>query len=287
MTPSPTTDIAAILRRHGLAARKGYGQNFLADPLILQVIVDAAELPPGMPVLEIGPGLGTLTRCLLSAGAQVTAVELDPNLAAILEAELGSQPHLQIVRGDILRLDPNQLMGTRPYAVVANIPYNITSPIFRHLLEAAVPPARMVLTVQKEVAERICAVPGDMSILALSVQVYGDPEIVLQIPSTAFYPPPKVDSAVVRVDLFPNPLISRAELPVFFRLVRAGFSQKRKTLRNALSGGLGWPAARGEALLRQAGVDPMRRAETLAIPEWQRLVTAYQTITAENPPPAG
>jgi 16S rRNA (adenine1518-N6/adenine1519-N6)-dimethyltransferase len=155
--------------------------------------------------------------------------------------------------------------------VVANIPYYITSAVIRHLLESPLKPGRLVLTVQREVAGRITAGPGEMSLLALSVQVYGKPEIVARIPAGAFYPPPKVDSAVVRVDLYPDPLLPDPLLPIFFRLAKAGFSQKRKTLRNALSAGLALPPIEVEALLRSAGVDPMRRAETLSISEWSEL----------------
>jgi 16S rRNA (adenine1518-N6/adenine1519-N6)-dimethyltransferase len=158
------------------------------------------------------------------------------------------------------------------YLVVANIPYYITSALLRHLLETPHPPARMTLTVQKEVAARICAEAGKLSILALSVQVYGQPRIAAKIPAGSFYPAPKVDSSVVRVDLYSQPLIPREELDTFFRLVRAGFSQKRKTLRNALAGGMGWGKDKAEELLRGAQIDPQRRAQTLNIEEWGRLV---------------
>jgi len=272
----PAVNIPALLRRYGLHARKGFGQNFLSDPQILGAIVTAAELPCGMPVLEIGPGLGTLTRTLLAAGAQVTAVELDAALAGILEDQFTSQTAIQIVRGDILRLDPSVLMGERESAVVANIPYNITSAIFRHLLEARLPPRRIVLTVQQEVAERICALPGDLSLLALSVQVYGSPRVCLRVPASAFYPPPRVNSAVVRVDPYERPLVPTAQRDAFFRLARAGFSQKRKTLRNSLAGGLGIDVSESEALLRRASIEAGRRAETLSIAEWLRLVETME-----------
>ncbi len=254
---------------------KGLGQNFLSDPGVLRKIVHAAALPPDALVLEIGPGLGSLTRFLAQAAQRVVAVELDGNLVPILEEVAGSFGNVEIVQGDILELDPAVLMGGQPYYVAANIPYNITSAIIRHLLTARVRPTRLALTVQKEVAERICAGPGDMSLLALSVQVYGKPSIAARIPAGAFYPPPKVDSAVVRVDLYEQPRVPAERLEDFFRLIRAGFSQKRKTLRNALAGGLGWVPARAEEMLRAAGLDPMRRAETLDIDEWRLLIAAY------------
>jgi 16S rRNA (adenine1518-N6/adenine1519-N6)-dimethyltransferase len=221
--------------------------------------------------LEIGPGLGSLTRYLAAAARRVVAVELDAALIPLLEETASPFGNIEIVHGNILNLDPAALMGGEPYYVAANIPYNITSAIIRHLLEASVRPLRLALTVQKEVAERICAGPGDLSLLALSVQVYGHPSIAARIPAGAFYPSPKVDSAVVRVDLYPEPCIPADRLEVFFRLIKAGFSQKRKTLRNSLAGGLGWPPARAEELLRTAGIDPMRRAETLDLEEWRRL----------------
>lgn len=267
--------MAGLLRRAGLHARKSLGQNFLSDPGVLRKIVQAAALPPDALVLEIGPGLGSLTRYLAQAARRVVAVELDGSLIPLLEELAAPWGNVEVVHGDILAMDPVVLMGGQPYYVAANIPYNITSAIIRHLLEARVQPLRLALTVQKEVAERICAAPGELSLLALSVQVYGKPSVAARIPAGAFYPPPKVDSAVVRVDLYPQPRIPAERLEVFFRLTRAGFSQKRKTLRNSLAGGLGCTTAESEALLARSGIDPMRRAETLTIEEWGRLVEAF------------
>jgi 16S rRNA (adenine1518-N6/adenine1519-N6)-dimethyltransferase len=252
------------------------GQNFLSDPGVLRRIVQAAGLPADALVLEIGPGLGSLTRYLAPAARQVVAVELDGDLVPLLEEVVGPFGNVEIVQGDILKLDPAVLMGGEPYYVAANIPYYITSAVIRHLLGARVRPLRLALTVQKEVAERICAGPGDLSLLALSVQVYGQPSIAARIPAGAFYPAPKVDSAVVRVDLYDQPRIPAEGLEDFFRLIKAGFSQKRKTLRNSLAGGLGWAAARSEELLRAAEIDPMRRAETLALEEWRGLTDRYR-----------
>ena len=165
-------------------------------------------------------------------------------------------------------------MDRPDYLVVANIPYYITSAVLRHLLESGSHPLRLVLTVQEEVAERICARPGRMSLLALSVQVFGIPEIVAYIPAEAFFPAPKVDSAVLRVEILPEPLIATPLLDTFFTLIKAGFSQKRKTLRNSLSGGLGISPADAENRLAAAGIDPMRRAETLSLEEWGQLSAA-------------
>ena len=243
--------------------------------------MEAAELSPETQVLEIGPGMGSLTRLLSAAARRVVAVELDTHLLPILEEVIGGAGskggtrNVEVVQGDILKLDPALLMGAEGYSVVANIPYYITSAVIRHLLESAAKPQRIVLTVQREVAERICAGAGDLSLLALSVQVYGRASIVARIPAGSFLPPPKVDSSVVRVDLYPQPLIAAERLPDFFQLIRAGFSQKRKTLRNALAGGMSWKPPQAEALLQAARIDPMRRAETLAIEEWQSLVDSY------------
>ncbi len=186
---------------------------------------------------------------------------------------------MRLVQGDILKLDPAELMETLGYVVVANIPYYITSAVIRRLLEAERPPRRVVLTVQKEVAERICAAPGNMSLLALSVQVYGQPVIGTTIPAEAFYPSPKVDSAVLCIEIYPQPVIPADKLDRFFTLIKAGFSQKRKTLRNALSGGLRIAPIESEALLSAAQIDPQRRAETLSLEEWGSLVSAALLTT--------
>jgi 16S rRNA (adenine1518-N6/adenine1519-N6)-dimethyltransferase len=270
-----TLDIPGLLRLHGLHPEKSLGQNFLVDEYALEQVVKAAEITPQEVVLEIGAGLGSLTRYLATYAHSVVAVELDRKLIPPLVQVVGQYANVRVVEGDILAYDPTQLVSQQDYVVVANIPYYITSALLRHLLEARVPPKRLILTVQREVARRICARQGDMSLLALSVQVYGHPEIITHIPASAFYPPPKVDSSVLRIDLFASPLIPAPELELFFLLIKAGFSQKRKTLRNALSGGLRMPSAMAEALLIASDIDPMRRAETLDIAEWHHLSTHY------------
>lgn len=270
----PPLNIAALLRQYGLRPRKGLGQNFLQDNHALQKIVSAADLGPADDILEIGPGLGGLTRYLALSARSVTAVELDRKLFPALQSVLAPYQNVRLVQGDILKLDPADLINSPGYLVVANIPYYITSAVIRHLLEAEHRPSRAVLTVQKEVAERICASPGKMSLLALSVQVYGKPAIVGQIPAEAFYPSPKIDSAVLRVEIYPQPLIPIPLLDKFFTLIKAGFSQKRKTLRNALSGGLRIAPVEVEQLLTTAEIDPQRRAETLSLEEWGKLCNA-------------
>jgi 16S rRNA (adenine1518-N6/adenine1519-N6)-dimethyltransferase len=271
----PPLNVAALLRSHGLAPKKSLGQNFLADPAALDHIIQAAEIPPGSTILEVGPGLGSLTRYLAQVARRVVAVELDASLIPPLEHVLSGLPNVEIIHADILKIAPADFIFEENYLVVANIPYYITSNLIRHLLEAPLKPSRIVLTVQREVAERITAAPGDMNLLALSVQVYGKPKVTLRIPAGAFYPPPTVDSSVVRIDLYPQPLISPAQLDIFFRLAKAGFGQKRKTLRNSLSAGLNWPVERTAQLLLKSGIDPQRRAETLALQEWKTLVELY------------
>jgi len=264
-------DPRQILRRHGLRPKKGLGQNFLVDRGALERIVAAAELGPADTVLEVGPGVGQLTRLLSEAAGRVIAVELDPRMVALLREELADRPNVEIVEGDILALDPGALADGRPYKVVANLPYYITSAALRHLLEARPRPILLVLTVQREVAERITAGPGQMSLLAVSVQFYGRPRRVARIPAGAFYPPPKVDSTIVRIDVYPQPPMQVPDVEWFFAVVRAGFSQRRKQLRNSLAAGLGLPPERVEAALQRAGIDPHRRAETLSLEEWAAL----------------
>ena len=272
MTPTlAPLDIHSLLRQNGLRPDKRLGQNFLFDTAALEQIIQAAEMRPEDAVLEIGPGLGSLTRHLAAHARKVTAVELDEDLIPVLRTVLAGHDNVHIVAGDILRFDPAQLVDSDDYLVVANVPYNITSAIFRHLLAGRPRPRRIVLTIQKEVAERICANPGDLSLLALSVQVYGKPAIAATIPPEAFYPAPRVDSAVIRIDLYPEPVIPVERLERFFRLARAGFSQKRKTLRNSISAGLAISTHAASQALEEAGIDPQRRAETVSLEEWSRL----------------
>lgn len=272
-------NIPALLRAHGLSPKKSLGQNFLIDDAALRCIVQAAEITADTTVLEVGAGLGSLTRYLACAARRVVAVELDEKLISVLADVLRGQSNIEIIHGDMLKLDPAQWFSDSGYQVVANIPYYITSNLIRHLLESTSQPNRLVLTVQREVAERITAGPGDLSLLALSVQVYGTPSIAARIPAGAFYPPPKVDSAVVRVDIHAQPRIPAARINTFFRLAKAGFGQKRKTLRNSLSAGLSWSGERAAQLLTGAGIDPMRRAETLSLDEWAVLTECYGQIT--------
>jgi 16S rRNA (adenine1518-N6/adenine1519-N6)-dimethyltransferase len=273
--PIPPLNAADLLKQYGLRADKRLGQNFLQDPHALKKIVQAAEINPTDTVLEIGPGLGSLTRYLAAAARNVIAVELDDRLFPPLEAVIAPYENIQLVHGDILDIGPNEIIEQHDYLAVANIPYYITSAVIRHLLESDPKPRRMVLTIQKEVAERICAGPGDMSLLALSVQVYGQPRIAARIPAGAFFPAPKVDSSMLVVDIFPTPIIHIELLDTFFLLIKAGFSQKRKKLRNSLSAGMRKSPTETEKLLHAVDIDPQRRAETLSIEEWGKLSNQF------------
>jgi 16S rRNA (adenine1518-N6/adenine1519-N6)-dimethyltransferase len=268
--------LPALLRAHGLRPRKGLGQNFLVDPVAQARIVEAASLSPADVVVEVGAGLGFLTQLLAAEAGHVVAVELDAALAQILREQVAGLPNVQVIQDDVLRIDDFGFPHLG-YKMVGNLPYYITSAVLRHFLARKPRPGLVVVTVQREVAERIVARPGDMSLLAISVQLYGEPHIVARIPAGAFYPPPQVDSAVVRVTVGEGPTValgagvSEGE---FFRAVRAGFGQKRKTLRNSLKAGLAMPAAEVEAALARAGVDPQRRAETLSLEEWAAVTNA-------------
>jgi 16S rRNA (adenine1518-N6/adenine1519-N6)-dimethyltransferase len=271
-----STSIAALMRTYGLRPRKDLGQNFLADPVALDRIAAAADLAPEDIVLEVGAGLGTLTRLLAERAGRVLAVELDSHLVEILRSQLAGSSNVEIIQGDVLNL-PELGLTHLAYKVVGNLPYYITSAVLRHFLEREPRPRLMVVTVQREVAERIVAKPGDMSLLAVSVQFYGQPRIAARIPAGAFYPPPQVDSAVLRLDVAEQPTVALAreiDERTFFRTVRAGFAQKRKTLRNALSAGLGLSPGQVEERMAQIGLDPRRRAETLSLEEWAQVALA-------------
>jgi len=265
------SDIPALLRRYGLEPSKELGQHFLLDERALDRIVAAAELTGEETVLEVGAGVGNLTRRLTRVAGRVVAVEIDQRFAPALQTELEGFPNVDVVWGDILALDPAALVGEVPYKVVANLPYGITSAVLRHLLEARLPPRRMVVTVQREVAERIVARGGRMSVLAISIQFYGRPRLLFRLRPGAFYPPPEVESAVLRIDRHSRPPVEVEDRETFFRVVRAGFAHPRKQLANSLAGGLGISSREAVHLLTAAGIDPRIRAERLDLADWARL----------------
>jgi 16S rRNA (adenine1518-N6/adenine1519-N6)-dimethyltransferase len=275
--------VKAALRALDLHPSRGMGQNFLIDPTALQAIVAAAELTPADTVVEVGPGLGVLTWELLRHVGSLRAVELDRRLAERLRDEFGPDPRLTIIQGDILRLPPDAILdhdagavagaGRSAYKVVANLPYAITSPVLRHFLEASQPPTLIVVLVQWEVAQRISAQPGDLSVLAHAIQVYAEPMIMARVPASSFVPVPAVDSAILRLRVRAHPAVAADEVDALMRVIKAGFLHGRKKLSNALPGGLaamGTPIAKEHALtvLEGAGVDPSRRAETVTLAEW-------------------
>ncbi len=276
-----------LVRLYGVDPKKSLGQNFLVDEQYLGAILAAAELEQSDVVLEIGPGLGTLTRALADVCHHVVAVELDERLIDLLRVGFATRADISVVHGDILALDPPSVViahqpATEPavhYKVVANLPYYITSPVLRHLLEAVPAPSRIVVMVQREVAERICAQPGDLSILAVSVQFYAEPRLVHHVPAAAFYPRPQVDSVLLRLDVRSEPYISNIHPDLFFRIVRAGFGQKRKQLLNSLSNGLHLPKPAIVDALNDADIDPKRRAQTLSLDEWGALALRLASTT--------
>jgi 16S rRNA (adenine1518-N6/adenine1519-N6)-dimethyltransferase len=276
-----------LLRRYDLRARKGLGQHFLIDGEVLQKILAAAELGPTDTVIEVGPGLGVLTRELARQAGWVIAIELDNQLAAILKKALAPFDNVVIINEDILGTDPKALLqeqrpsfppSLRPYKVVANLPYYITSPVLRHFLEASVKPEMMLVMVQKEVAEAIVASPGQGSVLSISVQFYGRPSIISYVPAKSFLPPPEVDSALLRIEVYPRPAVAVDEKS-FFELVRAGFTAARKQVANSLAQGLGLPRADILVWLEKAGLAPQRRAETFTLEEWAQL---WRVFTQEK-----
>jgi 16S rRNA (adenine1518-N6/adenine1519-N6)-dimethyltransferase len=265
-------NVPAQLRASGLRPNKRLGQNFLVDDAHLARIVAEAGVGPGDEVLEIGAGLGSLTRHLAAAARRVVAVELDAGLLPLLQANLAGVANVEVLQQDIFRVNIAEHFKADGFLVVANIPYYLTSNLIRHLLESRPRPARLALTVQLEVALRARAAPPEMSLLALSVQLYGQPRIAHHIPAGAFFPIPNVDSAVLVVDLTDQPRLPAEQIDAFFRLAKAAFAQKRKTLANSLSALPEWGKAETAARLQAAGIDPMRRPQTLSLEEWGKLV---------------
>lgn len=279
---SPSVQVGKLLRQSGIRPKKRLGQHFLVDEAILNTILVAAELSSEDIVIEIGPGLGVLTAELARRAGKVIAVELDTRLASLLKRKLASLPNVNVINADILKVSPSQLLETKSdYKVVANLPYYITSPILRHFVEASPKPSLMVVMVQKEVGNAIVAGPGEMSLLAVSLQVYSKPKIVSYVPSQSFYPPPKVDSAIVRFDLLPQPAVKVADINGFFQVVKCGFSSPRKQLHNSLAQGMGEKPAEVVLLLERAGIESQRRAETLSLDEWARLYEVWAASTKD------
>ena len=260
------------------APKKALGQHWLFDPASLTAMADAANVTATDTILEVGPGRGPLTAELVRRAGQVIAVEFDPDLAAELPARVPAD-NLQVVHQDILQFDLTQL--PTGYKVVANIPYYLTSKLVRLLVESPTPPDSIVLLVQKEVAERLAAAPGDMSLLALCAQIYTDVELGLLVGREKFAPAPKVDSQIVVLKRRPHRLFPDSDIKLLFRIARAGFAGKRKTLRNSLSGGLQLDKSSTEQWLMAAGVSPEARAEALHLEDWHRLTESLPHFSSK------
>ena len=258
-------------------AKKSLGQNFLVDRRIVSRIIAAAELSSNDAVLEIGPGRGSLTRPLAERGASLTAIELDDDLAAALSDEFAAQPQVHIVHADAREVDiPSLVPQDTPYKLIANLPYYAAQPIIRRFLEAQHKPTLMVVMVQREVARNMTAAPGDMSLLSVATQLYGKPRIVSSVPPRAFRPAPKVTSAIVRIDVIPEPALPIDSIDAFFTLARAGFSAPRKQIHNCLQQGLSISRTEAEAMLSDALIDPRRRPQTLSLDDWGDLYAAWR-----------
>lgn len=268
-----------ILKTFGIHTSKKLGQNFLVDENVVSNIVAAAAVSATDTVMEIGPGIGTLTQGLAESGANVVAVELDQRLVEVLAKTLDGYENVRIIHGDILRIDIPREISAKTYKVVANLPYYITTPIIMRLLEQKLPIELLVTMVQKEVAERMVAAPGgkDYGALSVAVQYYSEPEIMFTVPPAAFIPSPAVESAVIRCKVRTEPPVKVQSEKTFFRVVRAAFSQRRKTLANTLKAA-GIPAPDVKIILIQAGIDGMRRGETLALAEFASIADAWDAI---------
>lgn len=268
-----------ICKRFDIKMSKKLGQNFLIKRGIVDEIVHAAELTPGEPVLEVGPGIGTLTQGLAQSGADVTAIELDRRLLAVLDTTLASYDNVRIIHGDVLKLDVPSIMNHKPFKVVANLPYYITTPIIMSLLESKLPIERLVVMVQKEVALRMVAKPGtkDYGALSVAVQYYTEPDIVLDVPPKSFLPAPAVTSSVIRCVLRDKPPVDVIDEKLFFRVVKAGFAQRRKTFSNTMKT-TGLSKDRIEELLAKANIDGQRRGETFTIQEFADVANAWASL---------
>ena len=271
--------IRRLTEHFGLRMQKKWGQNFLIRPEVVEDIVDAAELGPDDRVLEIGPGIGTLTQGLARTGAQVTAVELDPKLPEILAETLAAYPNVRIVPGDILKTDVRALMGNEPFTVAANLPYYITTPILMYLLEQKLPLVRLVLMMQREVAERLAASPGTKAYgaITLAVQYYTEAHVLFDVEPESFWPAPNVVSSVVEFIPREQPPVDVRDEKLLFRLVKIAFAQRRKTFRNNIKAA-GYEAATADALLARAEIDGGRRGETFSLEEFARLANVLYEL---------
>lgn len=280
--------VRSMMSRHGIACRKSLGQNFLVDPHIMDKIVAAAGLTPADLVVEIGPGLGALTTRAARSAGKVLAVEVDRGLLPVLAETLAGAGDVEVIQGDAMEINFDRLVqektsgefgrGGKPYKLLGNLPYYITSPLLMHLLLGRFHLSLMVIMVQQEVAARLGAVPGtkDYGALSVAVQYFTETKVLFRVPRTVFYPQPGVDSAVVRLEVRPEPAVAVRDENAFFSVVRAAFGHRRKTLLNALAGsGLGPDKEAWLTVLGCAGIDPGRRGETLTLTEFGALTEGF------------
>lgn len=280
----PNTSPSPVPPQRPPRPKKHLGQHFLINAGVLRQIAGAADLSEQDVVIEVGPGRGALTRELLRHAGSVIAVEVDRDLCARLREELGADPRFRVVEGDILRQEPEELLSLAPgggageYKLTGNLPYYITAPVLRHFLAGPRPPVLSVVMVQWEVAQSILGGPGNASLLGVAVQFYGRPRLVTAVSPGSFSPPPKVRSAVLRIDTHPGPPVDVPSAEEFFQAVRAGFSARRKQLRNALANGWRVPPEQAAAVLRKAGVPPDVRPERLGLEAWARIAWARRRV---------
>jgi 16S rRNA (adenine1518-N6/adenine1519-N6)-dimethyltransferase len=272
--PATRNDWIALLRRLGVKPSRAMGQNFLIEPEVVRRIADVSGVVASSRVVEIGPGLGILTRELLRRECSVTGVELDDELANYLSHELRDNPRFDLVRKDARHVDVLAITEGQPYQVVANLPYSMASVIIRHFIESGNPPTRLTVMVQREVAERMTADPPEMSLLGLATRLYTKATIQFIVPPDSFLPPPKVESAVLTLDVHPDTGMHETERDRMFDLATMAFQRKRKTIANGLSQGLGIDKASIETFLARADIDPMQRPQTLDLDDWIRLTRA-------------
>ena len=266
-----------LLQRHGFTFSKGLGQNFLINPGVCPRMAELGNAQPGWGILEIGPGFGVLTHELAKRADKVVAVEVDPRLPPILQETLGEHTNVQVVQGDVLKLDLRRLIQEQfegmPVGICANLPYYITSPIVMAVLEQRLPIRSLTVMVQKEAAQRICAQPGTRQVgaVSLAVRYYSEPKVLFSVSRGSFYPAPEVDSSVIRLDIRQTPPVQVQDEALLFRVIRGAFSQRRKTLSNTLSSSLSLPKGNVQELLNQAGVAPTARAEELQLEDFARI----------------
>lgn len=268
---SKLDELQSLLDYHGLWAKKHLGQNFLVDEKVFDQIIEAADLKSSDNIVEVGPGTGFLTERLIEKAKSVTAIEKDGDMVRLLNTRFSFTDNLEVIQADILKYRiQDSGVRSQPYKVVANIPYYITSPLLKHFLQSDNPPSLMVLLVQKEVAEKICGISGK-SLITIETQLFGQSELIATVPAKAFSPSPKVESAILKIKVFDKPLVPVDQMKDFLRIVKFGFTQKRKKLSNSLGAGLHVKPAEMIEILRDNGIDPNLRAEHLGIEEWKRL----------------